>query len=634
VSEENFQSIQTELEGLSPKQQIDALHALPNTYTHNKSFLLGLKLGKFKAFDHPQSVELPQISLLYGKNSAGKSSLVQSFLYLNEARKGNFDVFETELGGHSVNLGGFSHFVHKRNKSEKVQIDCELNIPSFGRTTLSFDFGEIEVASSSCYTDLPKGATDLDQQIIYELLINKKDPQQLKEALGLKPDEEINLRWEQEQRAKFEKEINLLKVAVSSVGGEVVSFSKSHLGDFYNVNFKEDLGKLGLESEDWEPFSDSLQVKTVFNKLVPENLFHKKIMENDGPFDEKQEEAHKKLRNLLTHGKDQKLLDKLGDFLSKISKELDAALDSFNYFSGNRTMPSQAVLDGSSGGKSSGDAGGESCWIDIKKDDKLRERVNKYLGELFDNRYKLVVRKSFSPEVASAEAGDALRESLGAFSNAIDNEQDSDDQIAEPESADEESVEFNSLVSPIVPEDHQSKVLTRLNSNEQLPEFISLRIWDNVTDLPLRPQDLGRGVGQVIPIIAASCEPGRTIVVEQPESDLHPKQQSILADMLIENAVKNGTRFIIETHSEFLLMRLMRRIGQTDAGKLPEKEKCYSLNVDQLGVYYVHAADKEEGRTGVVVEPMEVSGKGRLRNPWPKGFFSEKKEDIFWHAST
>jgi len=632
VSKEKTESIQAELECLTPKQQIHALNSLPSKFDKNDSFLHGLKLGKFKAFDEPQLVELPLISLLYGKNSAGKSSLVQSLLYLNEARTGNFDAFEMQLGGDSVNLGGFYNFIHKRDEKEKVQIDCELNIPEFGRCILKFDFGEIQMASTSCITDIPKGATDLDQQIINQLFVYKKDPEVVKKFLGLKPDEEFKVSFQTEQEASFEKQIKLLDISVVLGEVEIISFSQSHFSECFEINFTEGLEKIGLNKEDWEPFANSLQAKTAFNKLVPENLFHKEIMETDGPFDKKQETEHKSLRNLIEHRKDKNLLGKLGGILGKISTELDAVLDSFNYFSGNRAIPSQNILDGSSGTKSTGDAGGESCWADIKKDKKLRDRVNKYLGDLFDNRYKLILRNSFSAELASKVAGEALSESLGLSGESKD-EEGSKEEYTYDLIDEEESVEYGSHVEAANPEDHKSKVLSKLNSEKQIPEFTSLRIWDNVPDLPLRPQDLGRGVGQVIPIIAASCEPGRTIIVEQPESDLHPKQQSILADMFIENAVKYGTRFIIETHSEFLLLRLLRRIGETSAEKSSDDDKNYALDVGELGVYYVHAADKDEGRTGAKVERMEISPKGRLRNPWPKGFFSEKKEDIFWHAS-
>lgn len=629
MNEEKPEDILSELRRLTPKQQIHALNSLPNKFSKNKSFLLGLELGKFKAFDEPQPVKLPLISLLYGKNSAGKSSLVQSLLYLNEARKGNFDAHDTELGGDLVNLGGFANFVHKRDIKQKVQIDCELNLPEFGRCFLKFDFGEIQMASTIHFSDIPKGATDFDQNIINEMLVNNKDIETIKKELGLKTDEELSVTFETKQKTSFEKEIKLINLSVVLEDIEIVSFSQSHFSECFEINFTEGLEKIGLNNEDWDPFVNSLQAKTAFNKLIPENLFHKEIMENDGPFDDKQKAEYKQLRNFLADEKDQNLLEKLGVFLKKISSELDAVLDSFNYFSGNRAMPSQNILDASSGSTDSGDAGGESCWADIKKDEKLRDRVNKYLGDLFDKRYRLVLLKNFSAEVASKVAGEALIESLGS-SRESNNEEDNKGDL----SVEEESVEYGSSVDAVNPEDLTSKVLSKLHSEKQVPDFTSLRIWDNITDLPLRPQDLGRGVGQVIPIIAASCEPGRTIIVEQPESDLHPKQQSILADMLIENAVKYGTRFIVETHSEFLLLRLLRRIGETDAGKLSDEEKNYALDVEQLGVYYVHASDQDEDRTGVKVERMEVSPKGRLRNPWPKGFFSEKKKDIFWHAKT
>ena len=67
MSKEKTESIQAELERLTPKQQIHALNSLPSKFDKNDSFLHGLNLGKFKAFDEPQLVDLPLISLLYGK---------------------------------------------------------------------------------------------------------------------------------------------------------------------------------------------------------------------------------------------------------------------------------------------------------------------------------------------------------------------------------------------------------------------------------------------------------------------------------------------------------------------------------------------------------------------------------------
>ena len=53
------------------------------------------------------------ITLLFGPNSAGKSSLLHAFHLAREIfSRRNLDVDHTELGDDFIDLGGFLHFVH------------------------------------------------------------------------------------------------------------------------------------------------------------------------------------------------------------------------------------------------------------------------------------------------------------------------------------------------------------------------------------------------------------------------------------------------------------------------------------------------------------------------------------------
>jgi predicted ATPase len=63
----------------------------------------------------------------------------------------------------------------------------------------------------------------------------------------------------------------------------------------------------------------------------------------------------------------------------------------------------------------------------------------------------------------------------------------------------------------------------------------------------------------VEPIIANQ---GDVVIIQQPEIHLHPKAQSILADYFIWVAKTKDITLFIETHSEYLLRRLRRRIAE------------------------------------------------------------------------
>ena len=82
-----------------------------------------LYLSNFKAFADTEGRPIPirPITLIFGPNSAGKSSLIHSLLLAHEGlNAGKLDVQHTKIGGRSVDLGGFRQYVHKHRTSEPV----------------------------------------------------------------------------------------------------------------------------------------------------------------------------------------------------------------------------------------------------------------------------------------------------------------------------------------------------------------------------------------------------------------------------------------------------------------------------------------------------------------------------------
>lgn len=146
-----------------------------------------------------------------------------------------------------------------------------------------------------------------------------------------------------------------------------------------------------------------------------------------------------------------------------------------------------------------------------------------------------------------------------------------------------------------------------------------LKIHQHSLDLDIT--DVGFGISQILPIIVQgflSFSDSLTMV-EQPEIHLHPKMQAELADLFIDivkgdtdsqkkRRVRKENRqkyLLIETHSEYLLKRLMRRI----------KEGVISS--ERVAVYFIEPP-KEEGDPSQVVE-KEVSHEGFFE--WPKDFY-------------
>ena len=73
-----------------------------------------ITLENFKGISKPVNIPLRPITLLFGKNSAGKSTILQAMLYARDIlRTGKVDIDKIGLGGDVVNLGGFKRLVHR-----------------------------------------------------------------------------------------------------------------------------------------------------------------------------------------------------------------------------------------------------------------------------------------------------------------------------------------------------------------------------------------------------------------------------------------------------------------------------------------------------------------------------------------
>jgi predicted ATPase len=163
---------------------------------------------------------------------------------------------------------------------------------------------------------------------------------------------------------------------------------------------------------------------------------------------------------------------------------------------------------------------------------------------------------------------------------------------------------------------------------EKLLRQPSLHLRDIINEVDVEPADIGVGVSQVIPVvvgaIASTADAGRCSIfaVEQPELHVHPRIQCNLGDVFAGEAGKSDGRvFLIETHSEHLILRLLRRIRETTENELPPGKPA--LTPEQVAVYFV-----EGGPDGMKVTEIPVAPDGDFTKQWPQGFFPERVEEL------
>lgn len=140
-------------------------------------------------------------------------------------------------------------------------------------------------------------------------------------------------------------------------------------------------------------------------------------------------------------------------------------------------------------------------------------------------------------------------------------------------------------------------------------------LTDTVSNVRVGMQDVGYGVGQVIPLIAEVMTLGsRTLLIEQPELHLHPGLQANLGEVLVD-AIKRfpDGQIIAETHSEHVILRIMRMVRDKQ------------ISSDKIHIIYV---DSEHKRAGSITN-IRINSYGEYVGTWPGGFFEERMNELF-----
>jgi len=140
-------------------------------------------------------------------------------------------------------------------------------------------------------------------------------------------------------------------------------------------------------------------------------------------------------------------------------------------------------------------------------------------------------------------------------------------------------------------------------------------------NIPLGLDDVGSGVSQVVPILVSGYK-NKQILIEQPELHLHPKLQTDLSDYFIYRWNVGDLYSVIETHSEYLALRFLRRIRESISSDIMPDD--IRLNKEDIAFYYF-----DSNGVSTQVKKLRVSDDGDFLDRWPKGFFSERERELF-----
>lgn len=606
--------------------------------------LQALRVGNFKAFADSQRIPLKPITLIFGPNSAGKSSFIHSLALAHEAQFGRekrslsrLDVHHTDVGGSAIDLGGFRQYVHRGQLNKRVEWGAEIKVSSL--------------------------AQGKDKRLAQ--LLAPVSSVALNIALGIELDDQ--------DRPKPGAEPRVDSIEITADGAELLRMSRrpatvrsdAHAGHLRLDRLASDhavfrqvlkaIVEAQTTSEEMRP-EDFDGANEAIASLLPElvvrvdQLFPSSVElpKTDGgdispvsmlfPVSKgnRKEDIAQAVRFVLPRT--------LNDLIKGLADALTDELKQLQYLGPLRSFPPRHLAFAEHE-DANWYAGGGYAWDVVRKDSIVRAQVNEWLGaDKMKTKYQLKVLDYYSSDSlpdrlesaivnryhamykhALEQGPDGFPDHSDVVATAFEYGQSVAEQMNEADLEYEQTFskhEIEMLENPARLQDPHLEAAfladhiyqhTATDSRLRAP-MAELVLFDERTKTVVTHRDVGIGISQVLPVlVAAYGSEGKLIAMEQPEIHLHPALQAELGDVFIEAALgERKNTFILETHSEHLILRLMRRIRE---GK---------ISPDDIGVVFV-----EPLANGSRFVELRIDEEGDFIDEWPGGFFEESFHEKF-----
>lgn len=513
-----------------------------------------ISIENFKGIGDEVTIDLKPITLLFGANSAGKSTIVHALHYAREIlERGNLDPDKTIGGGPHVDLGGFLGLVHGKEAGKHRTV----------RLRIEFDAKE---------TALPTADVDYSvfgQTIGFEIesFLDGFNSFAIEIAVFFSAWEEGPVISE----ARVMLDGKLFCELKSDSGGNGAAITRLETDHPSLLQSRQDITTdtvptcLGDMLEECGDFLDgTIMLSGDMDDVVRGVNLHAELY----PFEVEDEAARQ-----ISLSK--KVMAAISEIVSGAFKLAKKELAEFRYLGPlrdtpdrNYDVPKTKVPDRW--------AEGLAAWDALKsQSDGFVGDVSSWLGdsERLDSGCQIDRRSYY---IVDKTSDIALKVQRSSFAD------------------DAEPIEPSEIAA--------IETLTRLKL-----------VSTGNSNVEFDPQDVGTGISQVIPVIVASLlDKEQLVAIEQPELHVHPRIQAELGDLFIDAWQNKKNQFVLETHSEHLVLRLQRRV----------REKLVSQ--DDIGVYYVSQAEDGETR----VNQLRLDEEGDFIDNWPGGFFPERLKEI------
>lgn len=530
----------------------------------NNSVKKTIGFSNFKAFgENVQTFSQKPITLIYSPNSVGKSSVIHAIAYLHHLiQGGNPDLYATNRLGDTINLGGFKNFVHKHETDRDIVF--RINIDD-ARDLFNEYMKLGQNKTLYCY--------DLDRLNNY-LFHESGTSVGVKIKIGISHDEADDML--STEVSYFIDDKWIFKIDYLPSKSKIKINSEHQLADLiWNSKYTSFSIKNPLP----------LNYKTILNEeydevifgveffSIPKDLVKKRGVESSHNYKVFRENS----LFLISY------LNKI--IFSQYNHTTNEGTPPFDYLAPLRFYPEREFSIKSANlakdYRSGEPISSENAWYFLGEKYVIGEIVNEWLSDANKLATTYKIRHLKLVDLKSIE--DLMQ-----------------------------TQDFNNLSN----DEKIKQLLSKVESEK-------LVFQDLKKGVEINNRDLGLGISQVIPIlVAANAYSNTTVAIEQPELHLHPKAQCELADEFIRAYHKEGNSFILETHSEHLLLRIMKRMRQTASGVM--QDELLKLTPADVCLLYI---DTDEDVP--LIKELSLSESGDLLDIWPNGFFEERLNERF-----
>ncbi len=629
-----------------------------------------IEIKNFKGIGDPGiEIELKPMTLLFGPNSAGKSTIFQTLIYAREVfLNNNLDAIHTELGGSALDLGGFKNLVHNQNIKNVIEIKLHFNIDYE-------DLNDCEEIDNDDYLyKLFSGLESLESAWIKFLV--GWDPNTEKAfiafyEIGLNQFFVVKIGFDPHPTTKsfYYEDINYSHPFISEIEefiAEPTTFDESqnkpYLSPGFNPfkknryinHFVPGIIKADVFQEK-KDISNHNNIYVFLSRLIPNiNEFVLETL-NDflyiGPLREVPQ------RNFIPENNTNlarwfnglaaydsvynqpEIVPDINFWLNKL--KIDYKINLQEYIE----LPVQSDI------KSTFEAGiFESFTNYVNLLQQLKDSVQSWSNDYKLKLYKLILEFE---RMLSEQFNEST---LGKFYSILTTikEELNEDYINQIDNIKLNINFFNDDIKVFNDHFQNFNFLSEIsNESSKYKRYKKLYFLDKVKDTTLSLNDLGVGISQVFPIVVANLAKGSHLYAfEQPELHVHPAVQVELADLFIRKIHGKGDGLLnislpinpillIETHSEHIILRLLRRIEETNKKKIDDlnlgsrreaimnrettnKKDNYYLSPEEINVYWCESTPE-----GLKVDLLPIDETGEFTRQWPRGFFEERAEELF-----